>query len=403
MKRLKFYLYALLTVALLSGAGAGTFLYATSDNHAPSFWATDDSIMKTVAVNSKEAGPTRETPVFIEAQVERLYGLHIGTPMKVRYIVRSQNSVKIRFDTLLRGVLSRDRTTWRLYGLPKVVSEERKEGFTTRIIEMTVAVWESPVLPDPAPPVTPPDYKATEPAGPPPAPAEAAEPAQPELWPFSVEFLYSTDTMANGLPKWQYIQTPAIKFGFGSLVEPGAKLFDFGPLGNAPEHLNRAGVALIGIGGVIGLSGLAYLAAIFFGWMRKRRIPAPLPVEITHYRSAMAQAEGVRYRPSFLEQKRIAVRDYLGGATKPDEDLANNWRHHPLYDRVVEMLGILAEAVRPGRLSGYEEEHVNKVMDELINARLKADVRPGWFSRVRSRIRLQAARLKFTARIPHGH
>lgn len=399
MRRLKLYLYTALAVVLLAGAVAGTMMYAASDNSAPKLWATDDSVMKTVAVNSDAKGPTREQPVYIEAQVERLYGLHIGTPIKVRYVVRTLNSTKIRFDTLVRGVLSRYNTTWRLYQKPTVISEEKKEGFTTRVIEMVVAVWEPPVLPDAAPPAD----KTADPN----AAVKAAAPADPnagppqaELWPFAVEFLYSEDKMANGLPKWVYIETPEIKFGFASLVEPGAKEFDFGPLGNAADTNNRLGIALIVGGGIVALGGLTYLVAIFVGWLRRRRIPAPLPVEITQYRFAMAQAEAVRYRPSFLEQKRIAVRDYLGGATKPDEDLAEKWRQHPLYERVVEMLGILAEAVKPGRLSGYEEEHVNKVMDELITARLKPDVHPGWFSRVRARIRLRAARMKFTVRIP---
>ena len=47
--------------------------------------------------------PTRENPVYIEVAVERLYGLHIGTPMKVRYTVKTLNSTKVRFDTLMRG------------------------------------------------------------------------------------------------------------------------------------------------------------------------------------------------------------------------------------------------------------------------------------------------------------
>ena len=411
MRRLKRYLCIGVAACFLVGAGAGTFHYVALDNQPVQLWGTDDTAMHTVAVSSDSKGPTREQPVYIEVQVERLYGLHIGTPMKVRYTIKTLNSTKVRFDTLMRGVLSRYKTTWRLMGKPVLVSQEKKEGFTTRVIELTVSVWEPPVLDPAAPPVVPaatpadpaasaesaaaaqanpPPPKAQDPNAPPP-PARQAQ-----LWPFSAEFLYSTDKMANGLDKWEYIETPEIKFGFASLVEPGAKDLDFGPLGDIPLHYNRVGVGLMGGGSVIGLFGLAYLSSLFVGWLRRRRMPCELPFEVKLYRAARGEAELVKQRRSYLEQIRVAVRDYLGGATKTDEDLASSWSTHPYYERIVAMLSILQEAVTPGRLSGFEEQQVNKVMDDLIQARLTTDPKVGWFKRfwraISTRLRLKRRR-----------
>ena len=95
-----------------------------------------------------------------------------------------------------------------------------------------------------------------------------------------------------------------------------------------------------------------------------------------------------------LEQIRVAVRDYLGGATCTDEELACLWSTHPFYERIVETLNILQEAVTPGRLSGFEEKQVNKVMDELIQSQLPVQ-RPS-FSLNRA-WRLLAGRLGETA------
>ena len=107
--------------------------------------------------------------------------------------------------------------------------------------------------------------------------AAAPPPAEAQLWPFSAEFLYSTDKMANGLDKWEYIETPQVKFGFASLMEPGAKDLDFGPLGDIPDHYNRVAVVLLGTGSVIALAGLTYLGMLGFGWLRRRRLPLELP------------------------------------------------------------------------------------------------------------------------------
>jgi hypothetical protein len=395
MKHLKRYLYAALAVALLSTAGAGVVVYATRDNHAPSLLATDETVMKTVAVNSPDPEATREHPVRIEAQVERLYGLHIGTPVKVRFIVRTKSSTKIRFETLMRGVITRQATTWRMVGQPTIISEEKKDGFMTRIIELTVAVWEPPVMPDPLPPPVVNGANATDAAAAAAAAADAANapPPEPELWPFVAEIIYSDEYTVSGDQKmdvWKYMRTPPIKFGFASLVEPDAlkskQPLDMGPLGDAPLHPNRAGVGLIALGGLISLAAAAYLVVLFVGWLRRRRLPVALPAVVTQYRAAIAEAMHVRNKPSFLEQKRVAVRDYLGGASHTDHELAEAWRQHPLHERVVELLNLLSGAVRHGRLSGYEETRVDEHMKLLIDSKLSEGVRLGWFKRLRTSV-----------------
>jgi hypothetical protein len=405
MKRLKLYLYATACVALLTAAGAGVFIYATRDNSAPTLMATDDTVMHTVAVNSPDPEATREHPVRIEAQIERQYGLHIGTPMKVRFVVRTLNSTKIRFDTLMRGVLTRSTNTWRMVGKPTIISEVKKDGFTTRVIDLTVAVWEPPVMPDPAPQAVD-GANAT-------AAAQAAEaaakegPPQPELWPFVAEFLYSTGTIGEGDQKtdrWDYIKTPPIRFGFASLLEPGAgatdtrssadpyRPLDIGPLGDVPQYQNRVGLGLIALGSVVSFASFVYLLALFVGWLRRRRMPAALPAEVSQYRAAIAEAMHVRSKPSFLEQKRVAVRDYLGGASRTDQDLSEAWREHPLHERVVELLALLSGAVRYGRLSGYEETRVDEHMKLLIDSKLSEGVRVGWFKRLRTAVAGAAGR-----------
>jgi hypothetical protein len=407
MRSLRKYLFAAAAVALAGLAAWGVTTYSTSDNSAPKLWATDGTVMHTVAASSDDDGPTREHPVYIIAQVERPYGLHIGTPVKVRYIIKSQNSVKVRFDTLMRGIISRWKSTWRLVEKPVVVSVVRDGGFTTRTIDVVVAVWEPPVMPELAPgkpgpePAVPslaapgetslavgrkapatvaasPESAAAAQAqgGDQPADAQAAAQAPPgkaELWPFTVEFLVSTDRMANGLDKWDYIETPPIKFGFASLVEPDAKELDIGPMGIVPDSLNPVGIGIIALGAVTVLGGVVYLCVLFFGWLRRRRTPAPVPAAVIEYRGAVAEAEKARQLRSHLEQFRVAVRDYLGGATISDAALLFEWESHPLYEQIADALTLLREAVANEKLTHYEEQRIRRLMDQLIQMRLEAE------------------------------
>jgi hypothetical protein len=387
MKRFKIYIWSAVILALLAGAGAGIYLYASSDNSAVVLWAVDDTALHTVAVSSEGKVPTREQPVYIEAQVERLYGLHIGTPVKVRYKIVAQNSVKVRFDTLMRGVISRRPSTWRLLGKPQIVSETSENGFTTHVVELIVAVWEPPVLPEPK--IEAAEVPASVPGS---VPASADNAPQPrvvaELWPLSVEILVSTEKMENGAPKWDYINTPEVKFGFASLVEPGATELDYGPIGLVADYNNRVGVALYAFGVVSGACGVLYLLLLMVRGLKQWRQPMVTPASVTTYRQAVAEAETARVTKSHLEQVRVAVRDFLGGATLPNDQLIVRWADHPLSERITDMLGMLDDAVGLGRLSGYEEECVTKVMDLLLLEKINEQAHPGviaqlstWFKR----------------------
>jgi hypothetical protein len=407
--KMRTYLFAAAAVVLAGLAAWGVTTYSTSDNSAPKLWATDGTVMHTVAASSDDDGPTREHPVYIIAQVERLYGLHIGTPVKVRYIIKSQNSVKVRFDTLMRGIISRWKSTWRLVDKPVVVSVVRDGGFTTRTIDVVVAVWEPPVMPELAPgklgpePAVPPlatpdqttlavDRKApstvavspegaaaaeadagNQPADAQAAPAPQAPPGKAELWPFTVEFLVSTDKLASGSDKWDYIETPPVKFGFASLVEPDAKELDIGPMGIVPDSLNPVGIGLIAAGAVTVLGGIVYLCVLCFGWLRVRRTPVPVPEVVIEYRGAMAQAEKARQLRSHLEQFRVAVRDFLGGATLPDAALLHLWQEHPLHEQIADALSIMRQAAANERLTSYEEQRVRRLVEQLIQMRLADD------------------------------
>jgi hypothetical protein len=389
MKRFKIYIWSALILVLLIAAGACTYLYATSANDAPVLWAVDNTVMHTVAVSSKSMRPTREEPVFIEAQVERLYGLHIGTPVKLRYYVVSQNSVKVRFDTLMRGVISRRATTWRMVGKPKIISETKANGFTVRVIEVLVAVWEPPVLPEPqlaqaAPPEATPAVSAE---GSPKAPVVA------ELWPFSMEILASTENTENGTPKWDYIDTPAVKFGYASLVEPGASELDYGPTGLVPDYNNRVGVALYDAGIACGACGVLYLLFLMARCWQQWRRPIVTPRSVQEYRQAVAEAETARVTKSHLEQVRVAVRDFLGGATLTNDQLIVRFVDHPLRERITDMLDILDDAVGLGRLSGYEEECVTKVMDLLLLEKINGQDHPGVVARLSTWFKLRSRKI----------
>jgi hypothetical protein len=282
---------------------------------------------------------------------------------------------------------------------PVVVSQTRDGGFTTRVIEVVVAVWEPPVLPEAAP-----GQPAPEPAVPalaqpgetsqavgrkaPPTVADSPEsaaaaqaqgaqapdaqaaaanpPGKAELWPFTLEFLVSTDKLASGADKWDYIETPPIKFGFASLVEPGAKELDIGPMGIVPDSLNPVGIGLIAVGAATVLGGVVSLSVLFVGWLRERRTPAPLPATVIEYRGAIARAESARQVRSHLEQLRVAVREFLGGATLTDATLLKLWEGHELREQIAEALTILKEAVASERLTGFEEQRIMRLMDRLV-------------------------------------
>ncbi|MDR3612664.1 MAG: hypothetical protein P4L53_03805 [Candidatus Obscuribacterales bacterium] len=401
MKRFKIYVWSAVILVLLSVAGAGIYFYANGANDAPVLWGLDDTVMHTVAVSSKRMRPTRESPVFIEAQVERLYGLHIGTPVKVRYKIVSQNSVAVRFDTLMRGVISRRASPWRMAGKAKVISTISDNGFTTRVVEVVVAVWESPVMPEPPLPQDVPPEAVTasingspKPAAVPvwPLPVTPEPPfAQvvpvsvngvpkpvvgPELWPFSVEILASTEKLENGSAKWDYITTPEVKFGFASLLEPGASQLDYGPTGRVADYDNRVGVALYDFGIASGASGVIYLLFLMSSYLQQWRKPMVTPASVQVYRQAVAEAETARLTKSHLEQVRVAVREFLGGATLTNDQLLLRFVEHPLFERIADMLGILDDAVGLGRLSGYEEECVTKVMDLLLLEQINKEVHP---------------------------
>jgi hypothetical protein len=338
------YIMVALAAILLGGLAGSAILYTVCDNPPPQLWAVDDTGWMTVATNSDAGAPTREVPVYIEAQVERLYGLHIGTVNHVRYKIVALSSVKMRFETLLKGILSRYKTTWEVVEPPKLVSEVKDKGYTTRIVELTVRVWEPPSLPDsmpqgghteflpppankdkmatPAPVAASPETAQTATAtanASSPAPtaagdatsAEPQEPVEPRLWPMTAEFIVATDdNPTNGLPKWEYIETPPINFGFASLLEPDADKhgLDFGPMGLVPDHPNRVGVTMVRAGYAITACGATYLAYLLFSWWKRRKQPKPVPEEIVVYRDAMLFAERSKNVRSHLEQVRMAVR-----------------------------------------------------------------------------------------------
>jgi hypothetical protein len=416
LKGLRTYLAAALAVILLGCVATGVGWYAYSDNPPPQLWGVDDTTWLTVASNSETGGPTREKPVYIEAQVERLYGLHIGTPIRVRYKIVAQNSVKMRFETLKRGILSRYRTTWRIVEPPKLVSEVSKDGFTTRILELTVAVWEPPSLPEsvPLPPPTNflPPPKSQQKTAPPVAVAQSpetaaagatapvaapptAEDAVEQLWPFTVEFVVSWEDWKPNNPKWVYIETPPVQFGFASLVEPDADQhgLDMGPLADVPEHRNRIGVAMVQAGYVVAFGGGVYLVALFIGWLRRRRLPTPIPGEVVAYREALATAEQAKHMRSHLVQVRIAVREFFGGATLADEDLVALWANHPQQHLVAETLAVLSGAVLAGRLSAFDERKIAEAMDSIVEERLRPDVPDTWWLRVRAKARARTTAL----------
>lgn len=396
----RMYIVAALVAVLLGGLAAGATWYTVRDNSPPQLWGTDDTDWTTVAANSDAGGPTREVPVYIEAQVQRLYGLHLGTVNRVRYKIVALTSVKMRFDTLFKGILSRYKTTWEVVEPPKLISQEKKEGRTTRIIELTVAVWEPPSLPDSMPQgqhsefLPPPANK--DKMAPPPTVAQSPEtaqttkaqaaasqdtaqpeddanagPVEPRLWPMKAEFIVSTDDLKNGLPKWEYIETPPINFGFASLVEPDADKhgLDFGPLGDPPDHPNRVGVAMVRAGYAITACGGAYLVFLMVSWWRRRKQPLPVPREIVLFREAMVSAERAKLTRSHLEQTRVAIRNYLGGATLSDEELLALWAEHPKHNRISEVLATLRAAASEGRLNVLEERRIAEVMEALVEER----------------------------------
>jgi hypothetical protein len=396
LKGLKSYLIASLAAALLVSAGAGVAWYAFQPNPPAKLWAVDDTTWVPVVRNSDAAGPTRENPVWIEAQVERLYGWHIGTPIHVRYKIVALSSVKMRFETLKKGILSRYKTTWRVVEPPQLVSEVKKEGYKTRIIDLVVAVWEPPSLPESVPLAAPtnfmpppassqrqpdpvvtaasPETAATSDAAAPNSDTTATDgaPVEARLWPFSVEFVVSTDEKNE---PWRYIETPAINFGFASLLEPDADQhgLDFGPMTDAPDHPNRVGVALVNAGYVVSAGGVLYLGVIFFRWLRRRKLPRLLPEEVVRYRLSIEAAERSKNMRSHFEQVRIAVRDFLGGASLPDNDLIARWSDTPRGEKVAQALDILTKAVSAGRLNTFEELRVAEAMNSLIEDRLKLD------------------------------
>ena len=397
LRGLKSYLVATLAAVLLGSAVAGVAWYAFQPNPPAQLWGVDDTTWVPVARNMDTPGPTRLDPVWIEASVERIYGWHIGTPIRVRYEIVALSSVKMRFETLKKGILSRYKTTWRAVEPPRLVSEVKKDGYTTRIIEMTVAVWEPPALPDSVPVGAPTNFipppasdqhtapPATVAASPESAAAGVSDPAtatvpQPapagpveaRLWPFAVEFVVSTDVKNE---PWKYIETPPINFGFASLLEPDADQhgLDFGPLTDAPDHPNRVGVALVNAGYVISAGGVVYLGVLFFAWLRRRKVPRCLPEEVVRYRLSIEEAERTKYQHSHLELVRIAVRDFLGGATLTDIDLIKRWGEKPKSEQVVETLETLSMAVSAGRLNTFDEQRVAEAMNSLIEDRLKLD------------------------------
>src|SRR5579883_2052564 len=218
------------TVLLLLSLSAAAVWYGCTPNTAARLWGVDDTTWVTYAKNMDGTGPTADHPVYIEAQAERLYGLKIGTPMRVHYIIKTTSDVKPQFDTLMQGVLLHYKSPWRLVARPQPPSHDTKDGITTWDLEVTVAVWEPPSVDgEPGKPI---DF--IEPPNADPAPAKAAEPgaeqpakadlsgappessanqsAEPRLWPFKLEFL-----VLSGKPiKRQYIETPPLNFGFSS-------------------------------------------------------------------------------------------------------------------------------------------------------------------------------------------
>src|SRR5262249_31718836 len=151
--------------------------------------------------------------------------------------------------------------------------------------------------------------------------------------------------MANGLPKWDYISTPPIKFGFSSSVEPDPQMFDWGPLGDIPEHTVAVAYPLMAAGAVSALGGIAYLVLLFTGWYRPHRIAPETPYEVKRFRKDMEHAGVIRASKSYEELVHIAFRDFLGDAAKTDEELLAEWREHPLYGRIEETLAFLNDAL----------------------------------------------------------
>jgi hypothetical protein len=447
MKRFRKRMIWALLVASLLGAAVGSVAYYASwfntveqhlqawlGNNAPeNFMGSDESEFHTVASNSQYDTPTREVPVNIKVQVQRIYGLHLGTPVRVRLIITTLTGTHTSFDTLMAGILTRDTTTWRLYSKPVIVSDTKHDGFRTQVVDLVVAVWESPTTPQPAQPdagaapdqaqtqtgappvvnpetgeaIAPPQVPAVAPATDAPAgvtgpggtanataPATTAPaitppavtppvvpvvpqtppppPPPPELWPFTVEFLFATNQMANGLDQWDYVATPTVKFGFAPLFdEPNASEPDLGFTHDSPVHFNEGALLALGAGSLFVLLGFLYLVTTTHRIVRKLRKPVPTPAEVTAYYAAVAEAERSRYRLSYSTQKRHAVRDFLGGATKTDAELAALWQDHPRYADIVDALRIIDNAATFGWMIPTEEREVDELMEALIAERMQ--------------------------------
>ena len=273
-------------------------------------WATDDTRWSE-AVPASSPDSDRDHPVGIKVEVEKLYGIRLGQPVKVRITTRSRNSVKISIDTLLAGKLQRDPSPWRLYSKPQMISEEKVNGFTTRVFVVTVAVWEPPTTPENLPG----NAETPDAAGS--ACVAAVQKGAPSpvsmLWPFTMEFLISSENMANGLPKWQYMQVPCVNFGFSSTLEPLAREhgFEFGPLGFVPPHPLMAGVVMSWAGIAIGGLGCLYLIYLLGSWVRRQQVPLEMPANAKAYHRLMAEAQHIRDSFSPEELEYFAFRDYL--------------------------------------------------------------------------------------------
>lgn len=376
-------------VLLAGGAGWEAFCWVTGGNDPLQLWATHDTTFTTVA---KFYSDGRDHPISIEVQVQSLVGLRLGQPTRVRIKTRSQNSVKISYETIMAGKLQRDPTTWELYDKPTLIFQERNEGFTTRVFEVVAAVWEPPTTIENLPGNTEaPNAPGAEcvaqvyaTTGAALASSPGAQPVQgPILWPFTMEFLYSSKNMANGLPKWQYQQIPCVNFGFSSTLEPNASENgeDLGPLGDVPKHDLLAGVFMERAGMAFMAMGSIWMVWLFISWVRRQYKLVELPLNAQRFQSGIKEAAYIRDSYTAQELEYFAFLDYLstlGGdievsdATISDAAVVERWRGHRQYEQIAETVRFLDEERRhPGRASAFARTRGRAFMAAFVPSKVR--------------------------------
>jgi hypothetical protein len=320
-------------------------------------WQTDQTPIQEVVPQN----PLSDDPVKIEVDTPRLYGVRIGQPVAVRFIITTKTSNKVNFETISVGVLRRDQTPWKMLGTPQISVSTSGED-TTYTVDVVVACYEPPAI--------------------------NSDPASPSvgqgLWPFSVEFLFANKIQANGQPIWQYVQTPAIVFGFSSSVEPGASLLAVGSLDDAPAHVLYSGVIIMSVAFGLLLAGVSYWLIVAVRYIGRRIQPEPLPESASQFWQAMADADALRLRRGYVSEVHVAFRQYLGDATIPSDELAARWSDHPRHDEIVNTLAILDRAFyMHGEITEFEWHKALTFMRDFVPSRGESSLHWPWQSRSR--------------------